>query len=264
MHTDNAFVNLTYSNEHMPRLMDGRGNLVPKDLQDWLKRHRKAFSKITGGKTFRFFAAGEYGDKTERPHFHVILFGYPTCRYGQSRYGKVTVNCCPVCDLVRDTWTHGGVFLGTVTTDSAQYTCGYVTKKMTSKDDFRLKGRHPEFSRMSLKPGIGGDAMWDVASTVLEFDLETPEGDVPSSLQHGTRKLPLGRYLQRRLRKMVGKDEKAPQAVLDKLSAELHPLREAAFNASQSFAKEIVKSTEQAALNQEERVKIFKQRRDKL
>ena len=42
-------------------------------------------------------------------------------------------------------------------------------QKMTAKDDPRLSGRPPEFCRMSLKPGIGADAMWDVASDFRRF-----------------------------------------------------------------------------------------------
>lgn len=263
LHSDNAFVTLTYDDEHMPRSTDGRGILLKKDMQDWLKRIRKAYDNATGRK-LRFYGVGEYGDTTWRPHFHLALFNFPNCRYGKSTYSKVTRNCCVVCDMVRDTWSNGNVLVAELNTNTAQYVCGYVTKKMTSKDDVRLDGRPPEFARMSLRPGIGGDAMWDVASTVLTFDLETPEGDVPSSLRHGTRSLPLGRYLQKRLRKMVGRDEKAPEAVLDKLRAELHPLREAAFDASLPLAKEIVKAADQEVLNMESRQQLFGQRRNKL
>lgn len=150
--------------------------------------------------------------------------------------------------------------LGTVETASAQYVCGYVTKKMTKADDPRLDGRFPEFARMSLKPGIGADAMHEVASTLLQFDLETGMDDVPSSLRHGSRTLPLGNYLTRRLRKLVGKDEAAPQSTLDKVEEELRPMREAAFENSRPFKEEVVKANDQKVLNQETRRKIYKPR----
>jgi len=153
------------------------------------------------------------------------------------------------------------VLLAEFNIETAQYTCGYVTKKMTAKDDYRLKGRHPEFARMSLRPGIGADAMWDVASSFMEFGLEDREADVPSALRHGQRLLPLGRYLQKRLRVMVGRDEKAPAEVLEKYKEELRPLREAAFDNSLSLKSEIVRAADQAVLNMEARARIFKQRR---
>jgi len=95
----------------------------------------------------------------------------------------------------------------------------------------------------------------------MEFGLEDREADVPSALRHGQRLLPLGRYLQKRLRVMVGRDEKAPAEVLEKYKEELRPLREAAFDNSLSLKSEIVRAADQAVLNMEARARIFKQRR---
>lgn len=265
-HADNAFVSLTYDDKHLPVWREGpedgphvlRPVLVVKDLQDWLKRIRKAVEPAR----LRYFGVGEYGDITWRPHYHLALFGFPNCRWGKSRYSKITKNCCVNCDLIRDTWGKGNILLGELNVSSAQYVCGYVLKKMTAKDDLRLKGLPPEFARMSLKPGIGAYAMDDVASTLLKFNLEATEVDVPSTLRHGKRLWPLGRYLQRRLRKNVGKEEAAPQVVLDKIKEDLRPLREAAFDASRSFKKEIVMAADQATLNLRRRRLLRKVRRD--
>ena len=199
---DNAFVNLTYSEEHLPRVASTSvPTLRPKDLTDWLKRLRRAIqpSKI------RYYAVGEYGDVSWRPHYHVALFGYPTCLRGGTRPNRAGV-CCPPCDLVRRSWGLGLVHLGSLERESAQYVCGYVTKKMTSPKDDRLEGRYPEFARMSLRPGIGADAMHEIASQLLTYDLEKKLIDVPLSLRHGAHNLPLGRYLRRHLRELVGKD----------------------------------------------------------
>lgn len=261
---DNAFVTLTYDDEKMPRLEDGRGYLCVEEHQNFMKRIRKAFSEYSGGRKIRFYGVGEYGDTSWRPHFHYALFNFPNCRCGQSRYSKLRKDCCDICDMVRDTWGRGNILVAELNTNTAQYVCGYVTKKMTSKDDLRLNGLPPEFAKMSLRPGIGGDAMWDVASTLLEFNLADGEGDVPSTLMHARRVLPLGRYLQRRLRKFVGKDEKAPQETLDKIKAQLQPLRESAFEASKPLKVEIIKAADQAVKNMEKRQSIFKSRKGKL
>lgn len=68
------FVTLTYNNEHVPQsdisydgeyLGDnGAFTLYRKDLQDFFKRVRKALP----GKEVRYYAAGEYGSNTDRPH----------------------------------------------------------------------------------------------------------------------------------------------------------------------------------------------------
>lgn len=264
LHADNAFVTLTYNDDTMPRNDEFRGILVPKHMQDFLKRLRKAYSGATDGRKLRFYGVGEYGDNSWRPHFHLALFNFPNCRYGHSRYSSVVSNCCFVCDMVRDSWGYGNILVAELNVNSSQYVCGYVTKKMTDKEDPRLKGLPPEFARMSLRPGIGGDAMYDVASTLLEFDLVDEQSDVPSTLRHGRRVMPLGNYLTKRLRKFVGHDEKAPQSTLDKIKEELQPLREVAFENSRSLKAEIIKAADQAVLNMEVKQSIFKQRKDKL
>lgn len=219
---DNAFVTCTYAPEHDP------GTLVPGDMQAFIKRLRRRFEHNFDGK-FRFFGVGEYGDQNGRPHFHYALFNFPTCAYRRSRYSKRIIDCCVWCDMVRDAWGRGHVYLGEVEGDSAGYISGYVTKKMTAPDDPRLNGRHPEFARMSLKPGIGAHAMFDIADTLLNYQntLDTLS-DVPGEIMIGRSKRPLGRYLHKKLRTYVGRDEKAPQAVMDKIAAEMLPLRLAA------------------------------------
>jgi hypothetical protein len=77
---------------------------------------------------------------------------------------------------------------------------------------------------MSLKPGIGAWLMDDVASTLLEHQLEDMK-DVPISLRHGERLWPLGRYLRRRLRERIGRPPECPAEVLEEMASELRPLR---------------------------------------
>lgn len=223
-HGDSTVVTLTYHDEDMPRLEDGRGTLQPKDLQNWLKRFRKSIEP----ERIRFFGCGEYGSITQRPHYHVALFGYQNCRHGVSQYTRYRSSCCAACDNVRDTWGAGNVHLMELSPATAQYVSGYVTKKMTASDDPRLLGRHPEFARMSNRPGLGAEMMWEVASSLMEHNLEDRIVDVPSALRHGSRLLPLGRYLQQKLRTYIGRDEKAPPEVLEKLAEEMSLMQEAA------------------------------------
>jgi len=60
-HEDNAFITLTYDNENLPE----NATLVPKDLKDFQKRLR-----YHANIDLRFFSVGEYGEKTQRPHYH--------------------------------------------------------------------------------------------------------------------------------------------------------------------------------------------------
>lgn len=222
---DNAFVTLTYADDSLPP----GGNLDPSHPRDWMKRLR---SRVAPSR-FRFFLVGEYGDESKRPHYHAALFGFPTCINGDTRLGCIK-RPCHWCDLVRETWGKGNILLGKLEDDSAGYVAGYVTKKMNVAGDPRLEGRHPEFGRMSLRPGIGHSALWEIADALLKYELDLSMADVPEALQHGMKKLPLGRYLRSNLRKMIGKHHGAPQEVYDKMAAELLPLRLAARSSSSS------------------------------
>lgn len=170
--------------------------------------------------------------------------------------------CCWKCQLIWRTWKKGDIELGELNTESAQYVAQYVTKKMTKADDFRLNGRYPEFSQPSLRPGIGAGFMPFVADTIanMEVDLVAEQGDVPSSLRHGKRIMPLGRYLRRKLRKELGLDEKAPQSTIDEAQARLQPLRERAYDNSTSFKEEVLREFDNKVKQLENKQKIFKRR----
>lgn len=197
-HAENCFVTLTYSNYFFIR---AKGELQPRDLQLFIKRLRKAIAPLR----FRFFAVGEYGHEGQRefnPHYHLSLFGV-------SGLTVVQFNGEPrlLADVVAEVWGQGLTTVYEFNHDTAGYVAGYVTKKMTVKEDARLEGRYPEFARMSRRPGIGANAMHTVAGQFKESGAMVvleEAGDVPSSLKLGRRNIPLGRYLLSRLRESVG------------------------------------------------------------
>lgn len=232
-HEFSSFITLTYADDRMPE----DGSLRPLDLKNWLKRIRRACEP----NLLRYFAVGEYGDRTMRPHYHVALFGFMPCL---GNTVKVKGACqCRSCCIVRDTWDFGHVLVGELNIQSASYITGYVAKKFTRPDNPALQGRHPEFARMSLKPGIGAGAIPDVASSMMQYRLEEKLQDVPTDLRHGSTKMPLGRYLRRQLRKQVGLDENAPAEVLEALRSGLLPVFEAvevAFPAAKGDLKRLL------------------------
>lgn len=203
-HVDSTFVTLTYSDDYLP----SGSTLVKEHVQKWLKRLREQVAPAR----LRYYAVGEYGDRGGRPHYHAALFGFPSCSHGQTLNPGRADDCCEWCNIVFRSWGMGSIKLGTLEVSSAQYICGYVTKKLTNANDdvvrSYLGSRSPEFAIMSNRPGIGCLAMDDVASVLLKYDPECI--DVPVGLSHGRRRLPLGRYLRRQLRKRIGRDEKAP------------------------------------------------------
>lgn len=272
MHTASSFVTLTYADEHLSTIgtsENGTATLVPKDFQDWLKRFRKRIEPLK----IRYYGVGEYGELGERPHYHAILFGFPPCRSAQTKLRNGIVRCCDRCTVVSETWGKGNICLGTMGVHSAQYVCGYVTKKLTNANDPNtrewLKGRHPEFCRMSLRPGIGADAMHQVASDVMTLGLDVAQGDVPSALRHGARMLPLGRYLRRLLRTYVGLPAGAPQSTLDEVASKMRAVYESlelpsalSYEFRQTvFKNALVDLDEGKVAAMDARGRIYKQRR---
>ena len=67
LYDNNCFITLTYDNEHLP----ADRSVSKREFQLFMKRLRKYFSNIQ----IRFLACGEYGGKTNRPHYHALLFG---------------------------------------------------------------------------------------------------------------------------------------------------------------------------------------------
>lgn len=143
LHRQSAFVTLTYDDDHLPR----GGSLSLRDLQLFMKRLRKA--RPIG---LRFFACGEYGDTTRRPHYHVLLFNtdFPDMRPARmSPSGAQLYRSAELNQL----WTVGDNLVGSVDNRSAAYVAGYVMKKVGSTEDYG--DREPEFRVMSRRPGLG-------------------------------------------------------------------------------------------------------------
>lgn len=226
-HEDNTFVTLTYDNDHLPK----GGSLDPNDTKKFLYRIRKNIQP----RRIRYYLVGEYGSRTWRPHAHIALFGYPNCERGCTPMSSRSRNkrCCNNCETIKRAWGKGGICLGTLTLESAQYVGGYVTKKLTSKkSDYQKKmlgGLYPEYARMSLRPGVGALAVPQIINVykkALENDWISSKEDVPNELQYGKKKWPLGRYLRQKLREAMGRPRETPTHALQKIGWEMRFLLE--------------------------------------
>jgi len=154
---DNSFITCTYAPEYLPE----NGNLKKADFQKFIKRLR-----TNSGQKIRYYMCGEYGDKTNRPHYHAILFNYT--------FADKTL--CAIRDGLRyykskeldRNWKLGSCEISAVTFKSAGYVARYILKKQTGEpnevfnryviidpDTGEMTSRHNEYTAMSLKPGIG-------------------------------------------------------------------------------------------------------------
>lgn len=168
------FITLTYDDEHVPGMIVKTGEIMRKvqytwkpreerpssvqillyeDIQKFLKRLRKAYR----GK-LRYFVAGEYGEQTARPHYHMILYGWkPT---DLENLYKIHHNGYYTSKWLKELWGMGQIQIAQAVPETYRYVAGYVTKKMYEIDgkkanEYYELGQTKPFACMSLKPGLG-------------------------------------------------------------------------------------------------------------
>lgn len=173
-----VFLTLTYNNEHLPISKLGFRTLVKKDLQDFFKRLRKAHG--ADHKTLRYFAVGEYGSTTKRPHYHIILFN--------ANYL-----------LVQSAWSLNGKELGfvhygfDVHEEAAGYTVKYISKTCYIGKNQQVDDRQPNFRLMSK--GIGKNY---ITEDIKAWHKSDPTERVYVPLKGG-KKAPMPRYYKEKI-----------------------------------------------------------------
>lgn len=128
-----VFLTLTYDNKFVPITRNRFLSLEPRDIQLFLKRLRKAHDSTD--RPIRYYAVGEYGGRTRRPHYHFIMFN-----------AKLK--------LIGPAWGLGDIHYGEVSGASVGYTLKYLAKP-TWYPMHRNDDRYPQFSRMSKGLGKG-------------------------------------------------------------------------------------------------------------
>jgi len=145
------FVTLTYTDSELTYGGASHGILVPRHLELFWKRLRKHFA----GKSIRYYACGEYGDKSNRPHYHACIFGidFTDKKFHSHKDGNYLYTSATLDAL----WTHGICTIGNVDFESAAYVARYCLKKRmgNTAHTYEEEGITPEFARMSRRPAIG-------------------------------------------------------------------------------------------------------------
>lgn len=148
------FCTLTYDEENLPE----NGSLAPEDLRLFHRSMRKRF------KDYSYYAVGEYGEETDRPHYHAVLFGphfLDRDLHAVRRGARVFTS-----SGLASAWPHGLHEFTGVTYANARYTAGYIRKKLSKLRDpdaylrvnpltGELVEIQQEFSRVSTRPAIG-------------------------------------------------------------------------------------------------------------
>lgn len=173
--TSAYFLTLTYDTATVPLTASKFMNLDKRDVQLFFKKLRKTHSS-----KLKYYLCGEYGSKTNRPHYHVILFN-----------ARV--------DLIQPAWQHGSIHYGSVSGASIGYTLKYISKPkripLFPGDD-----RLPEFSLMSK--GLGAQYLTPQMIAWHQADLE-------NRLCHkieGNKTISMPRYYKQKIYQAIAKN----------------------------------------------------------
>lgn len=138
-HSYTFFLTLTYDDLNLP----SDGQLRKRDIQDFILALKKEFD-------FRYFLCGEYGGKTARPHYHVLVFTDVIDPFGLF-YPTDSKRASSV--LLSRLWSFG---FHSVETKVEFATLRYVAKYMQKARGASLPvGFQKPFLLMSHKPYIG-------------------------------------------------------------------------------------------------------------
>lgn len=149
--TSAIFLTLTYEEE--PLSFNGLPTLDKTHLQKFWKKLRKRLNPTK----IKYYAVGEYGSKSGRPHYHAILFNLPL---------EWTTNP----NYLENIWSHGSIHIGKVEMGSIIYTLKYVQKGQTVPAH-ELDDRQKERSFMSKGLGLSY-----LTKNSVEYHVDNLEG----------------------------------------------------------------------------------------
>ncbi len=176
-------------NLHITHGDDGApvSTLNKKHFLTWINN----VQRITG--KFRYYAIGEYGDYSFRPHYHMAVFPL--------KHTKT--------HLIGDLWSLGFHTVSELNHERARYLANYTTKKLTKDTDERLqRNQEPEFRTSSRSPPLAS-ACVDIlhahyTRSPNAIALLKVRGDVERLIRFDNKIYPIGQWPLARLRKKLG------------------------------------------------------------
>lgn len=138
------FITFTYAPDNLPLSQTGRPTLNKIDVQAFFKRLRQIEMRAGNPVPIKYYAVGEYGSQTKRPHYHAIIFNANV-------------------DSIELAWSQrdgdykpvqiGEIYYGDVCGASIGYTLKYISKRKTVPSN-PYDDRQPEKSLMSKGLGL--------------------------------------------------------------------------------------------------------------
>lgn len=145
------FVTLTNDDEHLhfvDIVNEKTGEVFKKQAPDkrTIQLFLKRLRKVLGDKKMRYFIISEYGDHTQRQHYHGLFF-FHNIEKDRKLY-----------DAFNKSWHNGFVKFGDITDASIAYCTKYVLKlssfPLGINDNIMLCSRNPAIGSLALIPQI--------------------------------------------------------------------------------------------------------------
>lgn len=145
------FVTLTNDDDHLHYVdvvNSETGEVAQKQAPDkrTIQLFLKRLRKVIGNRNMRYFIISEYGDRTQRLHYHGLFF-FHGIQLDKKLY-----------DAFNSCWTNGFVKFGDVTDASIAYCTKYVLKlsafPLGINDNIMLCSRNPALGSLALIPQI--------------------------------------------------------------------------------------------------------------
>jgi hypothetical protein len=155
------FITLTYDEQNIPRNPDtGFATTAKEDIQSFLREVRlscriwDSTTKKLRYNSPRWFVVSEYGPKTERPHYHAMVFNLPESWGNQKAIAK----------KLRGFWKKGHVKVSACNNKRIMYVAKYqITKSML---DYVSTEREAPFKVCTKRGGGIGNCLLKDASMV--------------------------------------------------------------------------------------------------
>ena len=148
----------TYTYQVPPLSPNGLPTLLSTDLQKYFKRLRR----LTDNK-LKYYAVGEYGSKTQRPHYHAIIFNLPNTLL---EYPRQVLKAWQGQHVNYEPFIRGNIDIANGCEATVRYVTNYIIKKQLyikpgqplvdlSTGESIIEDRQREFSHMSKGMGKG-------------------------------------------------------------------------------------------------------------
>lgn len=186
------FLTLTYDEKYVKRTREGRLSLRFRDVQLYLKQLRKAKYYA------KYVCVGEYGSKTDRPHYHMLLW-----------------TDCPV-EKLENIWFRGRIHFGRITMQSAMYCLKYIIQPK-QKDVDGVERTRAQFSK-----GLGLAFL-----SINQYEYLTSDFDNPEMFSYiDGRKVAIPRYYRTKIYTLTQMFKYGQKAKWDSIRARREKIRE--------------------------------------